>query len=49
MSSAELLAGCYEDLVHWYCNLCTRRTVCRRAAGTQPEHNANWVKSYQTM
>jgi len=33
MSSAELSAGCYEDLVHWYCSLRTRRTVSTRAAG----------------
>ena len=32
-SRVRISAGSYQDLVHWYCSLLTRRTVCRRATG----------------
>ena len=39
-SGVRLWAWSYQDLVNWYCDLLTRRTVCRRAAGnTIRAHN----------
>ena len=48
MSSAELSAGCYEDLVRTLAFVPGAQRP-EELQVTKPEHNANWVKSYQTL
>ena len=48
-SRVRLPGGSYQDLVNWYCNLLTRRTVHGRAAGNKSRPQTNRVKWKQTL
>jgi len=45
-SQVRLSARSCQDLVNWYCNPLTRRTLCRRAAGNTPRTKKNdWTET----